>query len=148
MHLGIQIAVARTIHPPSIDTAAVARYLVHLTARHGSVGVAFADLLARSWADDVAAPCGVLVELELRILLLVEVLAGVGSFVFEKLDQAVEQCCNDGAEGRAKPVDPVSARETSEDDRGTEGAGGVKGACVGGVSVERFSGIPVNTYLL
>ena len=84
---------------------------------------------ARDGADDIGTSGVLLVELEVLRFAVVEVLAGVRGLVFEKLDEAVEADGEEGAERGAQPVDPVVAREGSEDDGGAEGAGGVEGAC-------------------
>lgn len=58
----------------------------------------------------------------------VVVLARVGGFVFEDLDEFVEAGGDDGAEDGAKPVDPVVVVEAVVDDCWAEGARGVEGA--------------------
>lgn len=78
--------------------------------------------------DILATSSVVLVELKDFGLFLVEVGAGVGGFVFEHFDEAVEAYGEDRAEGGSDPVDPVFAWETGEGDCWTEGAGWVKGA--------------------
>ena len=69
-----------------------------------------------------------LVKVEACIFLLVEVLSGVCGLVFEDLHEAIESYCEQGAECRADPVEPVIARKATKDDAGTEGAGRVERA--------------------
>lgn len=74
--------------------------------------------------------CGsvLLIELKVLRLLLIEVLARVGGFVFECFDEAVEAYGEEGAEGWAYPVDPMVAREGVQDDTGAKGSHWVEGA--------------------
>ena len=72
--------------------------------------------------------CVLLVELEDLCLLLVEVLAGVGSFVLQELDEAVEADGEKGTENGTKPVYPVVAWESAEGDARAEGTGWVQRA--------------------
>jgi hypothetical protein len=58
----------------------------------------------------------------------VEVLAGVGGFVLEGFDEAVEAHGEQRAQAGPDPVDVVRVGEAVENDFGAEGAGGVEGA--------------------
>lgn len=49
----------------------------------------------------------------------------IGGLVLEDLDQAVENDCQDCAEKRSNPVDPVVRVETAENDTWTEGPSGI-----------------------
>jgi hypothetical protein len=70
---------------------------------------------------NIRASSGVVfVESEDFGFFLVEVLAGVGGFVFESFDKAVEANCDQGTESRAEPVDPVVAWEAAEGNAGAE----------------------------
>jgi len=71
------------------------------------------------------------------LVFVVVVLAGVGDFVFEYLDELVEDDGDDGAGCGAHPVDPVFGVEDAGYDAGAEGAGGVEGAA-GVVDADEF----------
>lgn len=62
------------------------------------------------------------------LVLVVVVLAWVGNFVFENLDELVEDDCDDGAGRGAHPVDPVFGIEDAGYDAGAEGARGIERA--------------------
>jgi len=71
------------------------------------------------------------------LVLVVVVLTRVGDFVFEDLDELVEDDGDDGAGCGAYPVDPVFGVEDAGYDAGAEGAGGVEGAA-GVVDADEF----------
>lgn len=55
----------------------------------------------------------------------IEVLAGVGGFIFQNFDKAVKTSCENRTKGRAQPVNPVIWRKVVENNARTERAGGV-----------------------
>lgn len=63
-----------------------------------------------------------------RVVDLVAVLARVGHFVLEHLDEEVKGNGEDGAHAGAHPVDPVLGVELARDDAGTDAAGWVQRA--------------------
>ena len=71
------------------------------------------------------------------LVFIVVVLTGVGDFVFEYLDELVEDDGDDGAGCGAHPVDPVFVVEDAGYDAGAEGAGGVERAA-GVVDADEF----------
>jgi hypothetical protein len=56
-----------------------------------------------------------------------EVWSGIALLLVEHADEAVVGGCDDGAEERAKPVNPMVAWEAAVGDTGTEAAGWVEG---------------------
>jgi hypothetical protein len=56
-----------------------------------------------------------------------EVWSGIALLLVEHADEAVIGGCDDGAEERSEPIDPMVAWEAAVGDAGTEAAGWVEG---------------------
>jgi hypothetical protein len=118
-----------TMHSPEIMMgvwcgerhAAIARRPTTHTARHTARIATF-----QIW---LLAPLAHLFNLFFDFLVfVVVVLAWIGDFVFEDLDELVEDNCDDGAGCGAYPVDPVFRVEDAGYNAGAEGAGGIERA--------------------
>lgn len=79
-------------------------------------------------SPDVRCGCWLLIGLEHLVLLVVKVLAGIRSFVFENLDYSIEDNGQKATQGRPNPIDPMVALKRVVDHVGSKGAGGIERA--------------------
>jgi hypothetical protein len=76
-----------------------------------------------SWAG---APGAQAVVMAAVCFATIEVCTGIGGLILEHLHQAIEDDCEDCAEKRPNPIDPMVAGPNASDDRRSEGSGRVQ----------------------